>query len=124
MARQTKGHGNQGIHRIGKERRRSLRITARFPVRVRGISSAGRHLEFETEIENLGAKGLFLKTRHDIREWRNLTLVMRFSLTSESETPAPIVVARARILRTERGSDGCAGYGVAFTKSRFVYADR
>jgi hypothetical protein len=120
MAREAIHRNGNGIHPIRKERRQNLRITAPFPVRVRGISPSGRHLEFETEVENLGSGGLFMRTPHDIRAWKNLTLVMRLALTSEPETPAPVVAARARILRTEHAYDGCAGYAVAFTRSRFV----
>jgi hypothetical protein len=120
MAREARHRNGDAIYPIRKERRHNLRITSPFPVRVRGISPAGKHLEFETELENLGAGGLYMRTRHDIRDWKNLTLVMRLALTSESETPAPIVAARAKIIRTEHAHDGCAGYAVAFTRSRFI----
>ncbi len=120
MAREAMHRNFNFTYPIRKERRQTLRITAPFPVRVRGISTTGRHLEFETELENLGAGGLFLKTRHDIGDWRNLTLVMRLALTSESEIPAPIVAARARIVRTDQAHRESAGYAVAFTRSRFL----
>jgi hypothetical protein len=120
MARESTHRNGNGIYPIRKERRHNLRITAPFPVRVRGISPAGKHLEFETEIENLGAGGLFLRTRHDIRDWKNLTLIVRLALTSESETPAPIVAARAKILRADHAHDGCAGYAIGFTRNRFI----
>jgi hypothetical protein len=102
------------------ERRRSLRIAVPFPVRVRGISPTGKRLEFETEIDNLGAGGLLLHSAHDIRNWRNLTMVMQLSLVADSAAPAPIVAARVKILRTEPKGERCAAYAVAFTRRRFV----
>jgi len=115
----THGNGNRNLH-DKQERRRSLRITVPFPVRVRGISPTGKRLEFETEIENLGANGLLLHSVHDIRNWRNLTMVMRLSLAADSAAPAPIVAARAKILRTEPRGERRASYAVAFTRRRFI----
>ncbi len=102
------------------ERRKSLRISLPFPVRVRGLSPTGKRLEFETELENLGAGGMMLRSSHDIRHWKNLTLVMRLSLASDPATPAPMVAARARILREESRPDRRNGFAVAFTRHRFI----
>lgn len=104
----------------GIERRGGLRIAMPFPVRVRGLSPAGKRLEFETELENLGPGGMFLRSSHDIRNWKNLTLVMRLSLASDPATPAPIVAARARILRTEPSKTNRTGFAVGFTRHRFM----
>jgi hypothetical protein len=120
MAHKAIPRNGNGLHPIKNDRRRNLRITAPFPVSVRGISSAGKRLEFETELENLGSGGLFMRAQHDIREWKNLTLIMRLSLASNPEIPAPVVAARAKILRAERQSDGRVAFAVAFTKRRFV----
>ena len=63
-------NGNR-LYPIKDNRRRNLRINAHFPVRVRGISPTGKRLEFETELENLGSGGLFMRAQHDIRGWKN-----------------------------------------------------
>lgn len=118
MARQAIT-GN-GYHHEKMERRRSLRISAPFPVRVRGISSTGRRLEFYTELENLGAGGLFLNVTQDIRDWKRLRMILWLSLTGNPETPAPVVAARAEVLRIEAQPDQRLGFAVAFTRHRFV----
>ena len=118
MARQA-AIGN-GYHHEKAERRRSLRISVPFPVRIRGISSTGRHLEAYTELENLSAGGLFLKMTQDIRNWKHLRVILWLSLTGNPETPAPVVAARAEVLRIEAHPDQRLGFAVAFTRHRFV----
>jgi hypothetical protein len=118
MAHQANVRNGSQKHKT--ERRRSLRIAVPFPVRVRGVSASGRRLEFETELENLGAGGLFLRAAHDIRGWQNLTMIMRLSLADNIETPAPVIAARARILRTENRGDGRDGFAIAFIRHKFV----
>jgi hypothetical protein len=112
--------GRNGSQKKKMERRHSLRIAVPFPVRIRGVSAAGKRLEFETQLENLGAGGLFVKAAHDISSWKNLTLIMRLSLAESMETQAPVVAARARILRMENRGDGRNGFAIAFTRHRFV----
>jgi hypothetical protein len=118
MAHQVSGRN--GIRKRKTERRHGLRIAVPFPVRVRGVSAAGKRLEFETQLENLGAGGLLLRAAHDIRGWKNLTMILRLSLADDLATPAPVVAARVRILRTEKRGDGRDGYAIAFTRHRFV----
>jgi hypothetical protein len=120
MDRQSTPRCRQEKPLTDRERRRSLRIAVPFPVRVRGLSPCGKRLEFETELENLSAGGMLLRSSFDIRDWQNLTLVMRLSLSSDPAAPAPMVAARARFLRTEAYADRRAGYAVAFTHHRFI----
>jgi c-di-GMP-binding flagellar brake protein YcgR len=103
-----------------RERRRNPRISAPFPVCVRGITEDGERAQFQAELENLSSGGLFLRTDRNLREWKRLLFVMRLSLDRNPENPAAVVAARGEILRTQAGSRKCAGYAVALKSRRFV----
>jgi c-di-GMP-binding flagellar brake protein YcgR len=103
-----------------RERRRTLRMSAPFPVWVRGLTENGERGQFQAELENLSSGGLFLRTDRDLRKWKRLLFVMRLSLDRNQESPAAVVAARGEILRTQTGSPNCTGYAVALKSRRFV----
>lgn len=102
------------------ERRRNLRISMPFPVRVRGIAGNGEREEFESEIRNLSAGGLFLHTRYNLGEWKRLFFVLRLSLDSNPANPAPLVAARGEVVRMQPGPGDCPGYAVALRSHKFI----
>jgi hypothetical protein len=112
-ARETGFHG-------GAERRRTLRISAPFPIRVRGISAAGQRLQFDTKLDNLGAGGLYLRAKQDIRMWTRIMIRVRASLASDEAGRAPVVVARGAVLRTDLQPDQRLGFAIAFKGYRVI----
>ncbi len=112
-ARKTGFHGNS-------ERRRTLRISAPFPIRVRGISAAGERLQFEAELDNLGAGGLYLRATQDIRTWTRIMIRIRLSLAPDAAGRAAVVAARGAVLRTELQPDQRLGFAIAIKGYRFI----
>jgi hypothetical protein len=112
-ARKTDFHGSS-------ERRRTLRISAPFPIRVRGISAAGERRQFEAELDNLGAGGLYLRAAQDIRMWTRIMIRIRLSLAPDAAGRAAVVAARGAILRTEPQPDQRLGFAIAIKGYRFI----
>ena len=102
------------------ERRHGLRISASFPVRIRGFSATGERLYCQTGLENLGTGGLYLLTETDIREWRRLMIVVCFSLAGGESTPSPVLAARVDILRVVSEQDRRIGFAFRFIRRRFA----
>lgn len=111
--------GKTGFHGSA-ERRRTLRISAPFPIRVRGISAAGERLQFEAELDNLGTGGLYLRATQDIRTWSRIMIRIRLSPTPDTAGRAPVVAARGAVLRTELLPDHRLGFAIAFKGYRFI----
>ena len=102
------------------ERRRTLRISAPFPIRVRGISAAAERRQFDAEIDNLGAGGLYLRATQDMRTWTRIMIRVRLSLAVEAAGRAPVVAARGAVLRTDIQPDQRLGFAIAFKGYRFI----
>ena len=102
------------------ERRHTLRTSAPFPVRVRGISAAGERLQFDTELDNLGAGGLYLRATQDIRTWRRIMIRIRLSLAADTAARAPVVAARGTVLRADLQPDQRLGLAIGFKGCRFI----
>jgi hypothetical protein len=111
--RKTGFHGSS-------ERRRTLRISAPFPIRVRGISAAGERLQFEAELDNLGAGGIYLRATQDIRTWTRIMIRIRLSLAPDAAGRAAVVAARGAVLRTELQPDQRLGFAIAIKGHRFI----
>jgi hypothetical protein len=97
-----------------------LRISAPFPVRIRGVSAAGKRLQFEAELDNLGAGGLYMRAMQDIRRWSRIMIRIRLSLAADKDEKAAVVAARGVVVRTELQPDHRLGYAIAFRGYRFI----
>lgn len=95
------------------ERRRALRISTPFPIKVRGLSVAGELCQFNTTLDNLSAGGLYLRTTQDMREWKRIMIHIRLSLAADATRRVPVVTARGAVLRTDPQPDQHLGFAIA-----------
>ncbi len=112
--------GDKGNQYGSMERRGTARLLAPFPVRIVGVATSGERLECEAHLENLCARGLYVRLSEDIREWKRIVMVVKLSLAPSPTVPAPVFVARAEILRVEAQGDGLKGFAVRLTRHRFL----
>ena len=113
-------YGDEDNRYRSMERRGTARLRAPFPVRIVGVATSGERRECEAHLENLCARGLYVRLFEDIREWKRIMMVVKLSLAPNSTVPAPLFVARAAVLRVEPQSDGLMGVAVSLTRHRFL----
>ncbi len=107
----------QGIGRSA-ERRRSPRISEAFPVTVRALDHHGQRFRTETVVDNLSAKGLFVRLQRCVERGARLFALLRLAPGSDKAVPAATFALRGVVKRVVPLSDGGSGVGVEFTKQR------
>lgn len=103
-----------------RERRRSLRVEARFPAVVRGVDDRGRRFEYDAVIEQLSGCCIGLRMRHPLRPGTNLFVLIRLALTGLRS--AASVAVRGQVVAAEARADGLYAVKAEFTHHRFIYA--
>jgi PilZ domain-containing protein len=117
---------NRGLSNpFGRERRASPRVDHPFPVTVRTVKAMGEALHVETVIDNMSARGLFVRLSRPIALGAPLTTVIRLSVDGREDACAR-VVARGVVRRVELKANGQYGIAVEFARHRVIYrhADR
>jgi hypothetical protein len=103
----------------GKERRCKPRIYVSFPAIVRAVRN-GERLEANTRLENISARGLYLRMDQPIEPATSIFVLVYFTTTTFQEIPAPRVAIRGIVRRVELHADDSFGVAVAVTHHRFL----
>jgi len=106
----------------GAERRSMPRIELPFPATVRGVDRHGERFRLETVLDNLSAKGLYLRIARPVEPGATLFIVVRLAASLDQWTIGPGVAARGSVLRADLRPGGVCGLAVAFRRHRFLYA--
>ena len=106
--------------RPGGGGRRHLRIYGPFPAIARGVDANAEVFELRTVLDNLSARGLYMRLARRVKLGAKLFVVTRLSMASTLAVPAPCVAIRGVVLRVELQPDGTYGVAVAFRRHRFL----
>jgi hypothetical protein len=101
-----------------KERRRSPRLSASFPVTVRGIDSRGERFEHVTHLDNISHGGLYVVLPTAPGVGGRMFAMVR--MAESDSTPAARLAVRGAVVRTTDRPDGQVGLGVRFVRWRFL----
>ncbi len=102
------------------ERRGGLRIHGPYPARVRGADTNGERFSEDTFVENLSARGLYLKLEREVANGTKLFLMVQLA-TGPADLPPPRVAIRGSVSRVDSRPEG--GYGMALVISRHRFLD-
>jgi hypothetical protein len=102
-----------------KERRRTARIEAPFPARLKGVDSTGHVFTEHAVLDNLSTGGLHMCVRRNIPLGVEVTVAVRLSADA-GVVPALRLAARGKVVRTDPRPDGSWGVAVEFTRRRIL----
>jgi hypothetical protein len=102
----------------GTERRHDPRINNPFPVSVQGVDAAGAEFETKTILDNLSARGLYLRLTRRVEAGAELSVNVRLIGDPAVEEGGPRVTAHCKVLRCEWQAGGVYGVAVLFLKRR------
>jgi len=100
------------------ERRICTRLSEPFPVNISGTNQAGEGFEIDTIVDNLSARGLYVRLIQPLKPSTRLSLILRMSRNGEAS--APRIAANGMVVRVEPQPDGRFGLAIALTKHRFL----
>jgi hypothetical protein len=104
------------IRHAGKhEKRRVSRLNGAFPVRVRGVDSAGQAFDATSLADNICANGLYFEFPRYQAPGARLFSIVRV-------TSGLSIAVQATVLRVESRSHGLYGVGVHFARTRVLAA--
>lgn len=96
------------------------RIYYPFPAKVSGIDERGGAFEVDATVDNMCAKGLYLRLSWRIKVGAKISIIVRLSTTAEAAAEAPQVKIDGVVLRMEENNVGACGIGVKFERHRFL----
>jgi len=102
------------------ERRVKPRIYESFPVKLRGIDERGQYFQTDSVLDNLSARGLYVRLSQRVSRGTRLFMVVQFSDLSSARLPAARVAAKGVVTRAELQPDGKYGLGIEFKNHRFL----
>ena len=95
-----------------RERRETLRLSEKFPAKVRGVNAEGEVFENDTVVESISVKGLYLRLQQCIEPGARLLVIVQFSKISANWGVGARVAIHGLVLRSELKPAG-EEYGVA-----------
>jgi hypothetical protein len=101
------------------ERRGGLRIDGPYPALVRGAGTNGERFSEDTFVENLSARGLYLKLEREVAEGTRLFLVVQLA-TGPGDLPPPRVAIRGSVARVDPRPEGGCGLALVISGHRFL----
>jgi len=99
---------------VKPERRSKPRLYDPIPVMVQGSEGNGELYKFDTVAQNIGPGGLSAFAPREMREGEELAVRIRFSLAGTKPIQAPVVAARAIVVRVEKLYDNACTFAVSF----------
>jgi hypothetical protein len=105
--------------RIRLERRGRLRVSGPYPALVRGVGAGGERFKEDTAVDNLSARGLYVKLKREVAQGAKLFLVVQLSGGSD-ELPPPRVAIRGTVARVDPRSEKGYGLAVIISRHRFL----
>jgi hypothetical protein len=105
--------------RISLERRGRLRISGPYPARARGRDAGGKRFDEDTFVDNLSARGLYLRLERAVEQGAKLFLVVQLA-TGPDDLPPPRVAIRGSVARVDQRPEGGHGLAVIISGHRFL----
>ncbi|MDQ3648711.1 MAG: PilZ domain-containing protein [Acidobacteriota bacterium] len=102
------------------ERRSKPRVQIPFPARVHGVDTRGEQFETETILDNLSARGFFLRMLPSVEAGARLTVVISLISAANDKESAPRVQMDGTVLRVEEVAGGVCGVAATFDESKFL----
>jgi len=99
------------------ERRAKPRINAPFPTRVWAFDLAGNAFELDCVLDNLSARGVYLRLPKPLVSGDDLSLLVTFVMDAKRGAKA---LLRCEILRTDPEVNGQFGIAAAIKKHHFL----
>jgi hypothetical protein len=103
-----------------RERRSHFRLYTPFSVTVRGRDANGETFRIATVLENISARGLYVRLERRVEVGARVFSVVHFTADQINMVPGPRVAMRGVVIRTEPLARGVWGVAVAFTWQRFL----
>lgn len=97
------------------ERRNKCRLYADLPTKVRGKDADGRPFEFDTQLDNLSASGLYLHLPVNLAPGARLSMVIDFLGAVKMH-----VAISGHVVRAESLASGDTGLAVVIENHRFL----
>jgi hypothetical protein len=104
------------------ERRANPRVAHPFPVTLR-TTGIGGVLHIETVLDNVSARGLFVRLVRPIEPGASLSIGIRL-WAADPQVAGARVSARGVVRRMERLGDGEYGIAVEFSRPRVIWPNR
>ena len=117
------GHQSSDHLLIGNdegERRSKPRIEGPFSAIVHGVDAGGETFEVYTVIDNLSARGLYLRLNQRLEPGTTLFTVTSLLNPGKIREFAPRLALHGVVLRTELKPGGVCGVAVVFSHHRFL----
>ncbi len=102
-----------------EERRTKPRLECSYPTTVKGLSSGGTRYQTRAVLANISANGMYLRTKHQMRDGELLSVVVRLSQSIIDRSNQFRLSATCQVVRVESKPDGT--YGVAMRIQRHRY---
>ncbi len=99
------------------ERRAKPRIKEPFPARVWGVDTAGHPFSLDCLLDNMSARGLYLRMARRMEAGGDISLAVRLSNSQENGAIAGV---RGMVLRNEPQPDGRHGIAVIIRHQEFL----
>jgi hypothetical protein len=99
------------------ERRRKPRISAPFPIKVRGVDASGKGFEIETVVENISSSGVYLRLPKQMSTGAKFNMAIRFN---NADGSGPNAMLFCKVLRTELQPDELVGLAAAIERHKFL----
>ena len=110
-------------HLFEGERRANPRVDHPFPVTLRTVGGVGGVLHIETVLDNISARGLFVRLVRPLEPGASLSIGVRL-WAAEPQGACARVAARGVVKRVERTVDGQYGIAVEFARPRVIWPKR
>lgn len=101
-------------------RREAARIYGPCVAVVHGMDANGQDFKEATTLENLSARGLYMKTGREISVDSYLFIVFAISSESLTAAKAPTVAVRGQVRRVEPQPGDAYGLAIVFQRHRFL----
>jgi hypothetical protein len=99
---------------VNTERRQHARLLDPLPVIIRSLKRGGKSFEFNSVTRDIGAGGLRAVAPCPLHPGEKINLHIRFAKPGSSPPLAPLVSARAVVLRAEEEPDGTCVFAAGF----------
>jgi hypothetical protein len=102
------------------ERRKKPRLNEPVSVIVRSAAGCGKNYRFNTTAKNIAAGGLCAIAPRVMEVGDKVTLFVRFALAGGNPLQAPVIAARAVVVRVEEQCGDSCTFAASFLRHRFV----
>jgi hypothetical protein len=93
--------------------RKNIRVYGSFPVRLRGIDTAGCPFQVGSRVDNISSGGLHMELGRPVAEGSRMFTLVRLAIGAA-------IAAQGQVTRVEQGPQGLSGVALRFTHTRLL----